>query len=117
MIQDLSDMAVLGGANPEPLQAIDFDMKKLDIAAETSTTMSDLLAKANGARMSGNMHKALRDKAYTFMKEAVDEIRLNGKYVFWRNEERKKRYVSRYLQYHITRTRKESKKKTEESAL
>ena len=30
------------------------------------------------------------------MKQAVDEIRRHGQYVFWRNEARKKGYVSRY---------------------
>ena len=114
MIQDLSDMAVLGTGNPEPLQAIAFDMNKLAIAAETSAAMADLLAKSNGAKLSDNKLKTLRDKAYTYVKQAVDEIRHHGQYVFWRNEERKKGYVSRYVQYHYTRANKKASKKTEE---
>lgn len=113
MIQDLSDMSVLGTGNPEPLQAIAFDMDLLATASVTSSAMADLLAKSNGAKLSDNKLKTLRDKAYTYVKQAVDEIRHHGQYVFWRNEERKKGYVSRYVQYHYTRAKKASQK-TEE---
>ena len=34
---------------------------------------------------------------YSTMKQAVDEIRATGQYVFWRDEDRKKGYVSQYL--------------------
>ena len=115
MIQDLSDMAVLGTGNPDPLKAISFDMNMLTTAAATSTAMANLLAQSNGARMSDNKLKTLRDKAYTYMKQAVDEIRHHGQYIFWRNEERKKGYVSRYVQTHFSRTKKELKQ-TEEQA-
>lgn len=98
MIQDLSDMAVLGTANFEPLKAIGIEMSYLTLAAETSASMADLLAQANGDRRSTNKLKVMRDKAYTHMKQAVDEIRHHGQYLFWRNENRKKGYVSKYLQ-------------------
>lgn len=98
MIQDLSDMAVLGTANFEPLKAIGIEMSYLTLAAETSASMADLLAQANGDRRSTNKVKIMRDKAYTYMKQAVDEIRHHGQYLFWRNENRKKGYVSKYLQ-------------------
>lgn len=113
MIQDLSDLSVLGTGNPEPLKSISFDIKMLDIANATSAEMADLLAKANGSRMSDNKLKTLRDQAYTHMKEAVDEIRRHGQYVFWRNEARKKGYVSRYVQAQNSRTRNDEKKTKE----
>jgi hypothetical protein len=113
MIQDLSDMAVLGTGNPEPLKAIGFDMSQLEIAVETSSAMADLLAKANGARLSDNKLKTLRDKAYTHVKQAVDEIRHHGRYAFWRNEERKKGYVSRYMQYKANQQKKAAKTEPE----
>jgi hypothetical protein len=43
-----------------------------------------------------NKLKKVRDKAFTYMKEAVDEIRIHGQYVFWKDEQRFKGYVSRY---------------------
>ena len=96
MIQDLSDLAALGKANPEPLQAISFDETQLDAAAETSEQMAVLLANANGDKLTNNDLRLLRDKAYTHMKEAVDEIRRCGQYVFWKDEQRMKGYVSQY---------------------
>jgi hypothetical protein len=96
MLQDLSDLSALGKANPQPLQLINFDLAQLDTAATLSEDMAKLLAKANGMKMEDNQLKLLRDKAYTYMKEAVDEIRRHGQYVFWRNEDRKKGYVSKY---------------------
>ncbi|MEQ8471570.1 MAG: hypothetical protein RIC35_10305 [Marinoscillum sp.] len=37
-----------------------------------------------------------RDKAYTFLKRAVDEIREAGKYVFWKDPKRLQGYRSLY---------------------
>jgi hypothetical protein len=96
MIQNLSDLSVLGKANPAPLVKISFDMKLLDQAEVQSAEMAKLLAKNNGDKMSVSASRVLRDKAYTYMKQAVDEIRQCGQYVFYRNEERKKGYISRY---------------------
>lgn len=96
MIQDLSDLAVLGKANPDPLDKINLDMTLLDRAEALSGEMGTLLAKANGQKLNDNSLKIIRDKAYTYMKQAVDEIRRNGQYAFWRTEARKKGYTSRY---------------------
>ena len=96
MLQDLSDLAVLGKANTEPLTKIGLNLGLLDQAATTSEQLAVLLAKANGARLSDNSLKIIRDKAYTHMKEGIDEIREAGQYVFYRNEDRKKGYVSAY---------------------
>jgi len=96
MIQDLSDISALGKANPQPLQLINLDLTQLDTAASLSEDMAALLAKANGLRMSDNKLRVQRDKAYTYMKDAVDEIRRHGQYVFWRNDNRKKGYISKY---------------------
>jgi len=96
MIQDLSDLSVLGKANTEPLKNINLDLELLDKAAVLSEDMASLLAKANGQKLGDNNLKIMRDKAYTYMKQAVDEIRRNGKYAFWRTPEREKGYVSKY---------------------
>ncbi len=98
MIQDLSDLSVLGKANPEPLKKINLDITLLDKAAVLSEEMASLLAKANGQKLGDNNLKITRDKAYTYMKLAVDEIRRNGKYAFWRTPEREKGYVSKFYQ-------------------
>jgi len=97
MIQNLSDLSVLGKANPAPLVKISFDMTLLDQAEVQSAEMAKLLAKNNGDKMSVSASRVLRDKAYTYMKQAVDEIRQCGQYVFYRNEKRKKGYTSQYV--------------------
>ncbi|MFB6317298.1 hypothetical protein [Saccharicrinis sp. FJH54] len=96
MIQDLSNLATLGKANTGPLEAIGYDMSKLDIADQTAESMADILATANGDKAEQNETKLIRDKAYTLLKERVDEIREAGKYLFWKNKQRYKGYVSAY---------------------
>lgn len=96
MIQDLSDISALGKANPEELTQINFDMTLLDIAMIRAEELADLRAKANGAVLDNTKAKDMRDRAYTHLKEAIDEIRDTGKYVFRKNPERYKGYISRY---------------------
>lgn len=96
MIQDLHNLAVLGKANPQLLQGIQFDMAVLDNASQTSDELTELLAIANGEKHLENEAKVMRDKAYTLLKIAVDEVRDCGKYVFWRDETRLAGYASQY---------------------
>jgi hypothetical protein len=97
LIQDMNDLATMGRNNPEPLKAIGFNMDLLDQAARMSDELSELLNLANGDRWSKAEAKIIRDKAYTHLKEAVDEVRECGKYLFWRDEERLRWYTSEYL--------------------
>ena len=96
-LQDLSDASVLGKDNVELLKAIGFDLKLLDEAATQADELSVVLARANGESGNDADAKDIRDRAYTYMKMAVDEIRATGQYVFWRDEDRKKGYVSSYF--------------------
>jgi hypothetical protein len=94
MVQDLIDLAVLGEKYPEPLAAIHFDMEKLSQARELSHSMSELLAASNGAAGEGNEAKILRDKAFTLLDEKARIIREYGQYVFWKDENKLKRYYA-----------------------
>ena len=96
MIQDLNDLAVLGRENPDPLSAIGFDMAKLDAAATQADEMADLLATANGDKAEQNDSKVIRDRAFTHLKELVDDVRSAGKYLFWKDPQRLKGYSSQY---------------------
>lgn len=113
MIQDLSDLAALGKANLQPLKLIGMDVGLLDKAATTSETMAVLLANANGKKMEDNKMRLLRDKAFMHMKEAVDEIRRCGQYVFWKDEHRRKGYISKYIRSKSTAKPKNEAIKTE----
>ena len=97
MLQDLSDLSVLGKENTDLLKGIGFDLKLLSEAAQKANDLAVVLANANGEAGDDDQAKELRDKAYTYMTLAVDEIRTTGQYVFWRDEDRKKGYVSSYF--------------------
>jgi hypothetical protein len=94
MVQDLNDLSVLGKANVDLLTAINFDLGRLDTAANLADHMGDLLGATNGERKTDSEAMAIRDRAYTYLKQAVDEIRECGKFVFWRTPDRMKGYMS-----------------------
>ena len=96
MVQDLNDLSELGKANADLLTLVNFDLTLLDTAAELSDRMGDLLGATNGERKKDSEAMLVRDKAFTYLKQAVDEIRECGKFVFWRNPDRLKGYVSDY---------------------
>ncbi|MCY1722314.1 hypothetical protein OU798_18315 [Prolixibacteraceae bacterium Z1-6] len=92
MVQDLLEIAVLGEKYPDPLNAIKFDLALLPEARTLSHSMSELLAAANGAADDGNQTKVLRDKAFTLLFQKDSIIREYGRYVFWKDEDRRSRY-------------------------
>ena len=96
MIQDLVELAVIGEKNPEPLTGISFDTTRLQSARTLSHHLKDLLAEANGSSDQSSATKSLRDKAYTLLFEKVSLIREYGRYVFWKNEDRREKYYNNY---------------------
>jgi len=96
MVQDLNDLAVLGKSNTDLLAAINFDLTLLDLAADLSDRMGDLLGATNGERKKDSEAMLIRDKAFTYLKQAVDEIRECGKFAFWHTPDRLKGYNSDY---------------------
>ena len=97
LIQDMSDYPAFAKQHPDPLKAINFNTAKIDRASQLSQELLDLLNKVDGVKNSKNRpEKQLRDRAYTYLKQLVDEIRTYGKYTYWNNEEKLKRYSSEY---------------------
>ncbi|MCT4587610.1 MAG: hypothetical protein N4A71_07290 [Carboxylicivirga sp.] len=96
MIQDLVELAVIGEKNPQPLSEISFDATRLQGARTLSHNLSELLAQANGSSDESSQTKKLRDKAYTLLAERVSSIREYGRYVFWKNEDRREKYYNNY---------------------
>lgn len=93
MVQDLIELAVLGENNPEPLNEINFDSDLLPQARVLSHNLLEVLANANGADGDGNETKKLRDKAFTLLAQKDSTIREYGRYVFWKDEDKKDRYI------------------------
>lgn len=112
LAQDMSDYPGLGAEYPDELAAIKFDNNKLVRANELSDELNNLLRVVNGAQNSSlRPEKEMRDRAYTYLKLLVDEIRSYGKYAFWNDEEKQRRYASEYLR---NNREKSSKDKIEE---
>lgn len=93
MVQDLIELAVLGENNPEPLEDINFDLDLLPQARVFSIRMAELLAGANGADGDGHETKKLRDKAFTLLAQKDSIIREYGRYVFWKDDNKRDRYI------------------------
>lgn len=96
MVQDLIELAVLGEKNLDQLSSIGFDTSGLEDVKVLSHTMSELLASANGSTDDGSNNKLLRDKAFTLLSNHVSTIREYGRYVFWKDDSRKKKYYNNY---------------------
>lgn len=108
MIQDLNDLAVLGQSAEPLLVQINCDMQEIEQAYKLSDSLATVLARSNGERTSKNETKILRDRMYTLLKASVDEIRDCGKYIFWKDEAKRKQYSSAYER----RMRGKAKKET-----
>lgn len=96
MIQDLNDLAVLGRNNPVILEKINFDMTKIDKAAAMSDEVATFLASVNRARMEKPEALNIRNRAYTYLKMAHDEVKATARFIFWDKEEKLKGYRSKY---------------------
>jgi len=65
-------------------------------AAAVADEMAALLSRATTDRADNSSTRIIRDKAYVFLKQAVDELRECGQYVFWPDDAHSKGYISRY---------------------
>jgi hypothetical protein len=110
MIQNLLNLYELGTQNPKELEAIGFDFKTLEDAREKSFVLGGILADVKKALHDTNPVLELRNKAYSHLKEAVDEIRRKGQYAFWRDDDKLLGYGSPYLR------KMNSRKKDKEDA-
>jgi len=114
MIQDLSDLAVLGENNLRPLKSINFDETLLASAATSADELAVLLARANGEKELSSVAKITRDRAYTYMEEVVNEVKNCGRYVFWKNEARLKGYRNHYKNKHRKKSSNDDSAGTED---
>ncbi len=105
LVQGLNDLCVLGKAHTALLEEINFDMTLLDGAAERGKSVSTLLARVNAEKIEHNEARIIRDKAYFFLKQVMDEIYSFGKFVFRDNEERRRGYRSDYMHNRLGRHR------------
>jgi hypothetical protein len=97
MIQDLIELSTVGRKHQTELERVGIDLSILDKAWKASFDLGDLLARVNGVVHESSKSQELRNKAYYHLKEAIEEVRLVGQYVFWNDEERRRGYMSAFL--------------------
>ena len=98
LVVDLLDIAVLGKQHSAALDAIGFDAANLDKAKAMHDELSDLLSSANMNPDDLAELKTQSYQAYTYLQEAVSEIREIGQFVFWKDPVRLDLYKSDYYQ-------------------
>lgn len=91
LIQNLKDISAFGKRNSNLLNQINYDIHLLDEAAEFAEILNEILNIAKSGDNSSNI-KHERDEVCMLLKNAVDEIRACGQYVFWRDAERLRGY-------------------------
>ncbi|MCP4214810.1 MAG: hypothetical protein GY765_09135 [bacterium] len=97
IIQSFMDLSALGECSLELLEAVEFDTSLLDRAASLNQELRDSLSYKLAGMTKLTGAKEDRNKAYTHLKEAVDEVRAAGKFVFRKDDTRLPGYRSRHL--------------------
>lgn len=112
MIQDLINLEELGTANAGLLESVCFDMTLLEKADRMGDELRRIYSEATNSTRRFPEAKDIRDRAYTHLREAAEEIRRCGRFVFKGNKERLYGYRSNYLRNrNINRRRKKAEKK------
>ncbi len=96
MLLDLGKLGKIGIDNPNELVKINFPTSKIELAVKYSNELATLYAEATIGDLGSHPKKIARDVAYADLKAIMSEIRDGGKYLFWKDAERKKLYVSEY---------------------
>jgi len=100
LFQGRTHLALIGDNNSKALESCGIDLSILDEARAAADMGAELLAEASADSANEALFRDMRDRAYTHLKSEVNSIRRCGRYVFYRDPERKKGYVSGYLRTH-----------------
>lgn len=114
LVQDLSDIYELCTPNLSLLTAIGIKPELVERTGELSQKMAKVLA-ATRNEPQVSEHRVMRDRAYTYLKQAVDDIREAGRYVFWKNPERCYGYTSDF--FRRKNRRRQRKERSDGSSL
>jgi hypothetical protein len=84
LCQDLNDLAVLAEKNRAAFDRVDFDFEGVTRARAYATEILKAHAEA-ATKKASNDKKDLRNRAFTYLDDAVDEIRAAGLFAFRRD--------------------------------
>jgi hypothetical protein len=114
LVMDFKDGATLGRNNIKALKAINFDLNRLDEAEAMHDRLSNLRSASSMSPADLQELKILAFQAFTYLWQAVAEIRVNGQHVFWKDPERLDLYKSDHYQ-RVGRIRRKSDETEEET--
>jgi hypothetical protein len=95
MLQDLLELSELGKKYQKNLQAINFDVTLLDVAAQKASSLRNLYAKAFIEKSTVGA-KDLRDRAFTYMRGIMGVVLDAAEYAFRKDKARLDYYYSAY---------------------
>jgi hypothetical protein len=108
LIQSLNDLSAFGREHKDFLAAAYFDMSLIDTAAETSDIIGDLHSSVKAKRAYCSESRKIRDKGFTHLKEAVDELKRHADYVLVGRQDRLKGYTSEYNRKRYFKTKQKN---------
>ncbi len=111
MLLDLGKLGAIGVQYPDELVKIKFPTTKVELAIQYSDELATLYASATIGDLGSHPKKVARDVAYAELKAIMDEIRDAGKYLFWKDAERKALYTSDYMSRKGKAARERAKQK------
>lgn len=110
---DLVSCSKLGKANIEQLKNVNADLSLLDRADSLYPELSDIFARMIIDPEKHKKNESIYNKAWTYLKEAIDEIYAAGRYAFDETNDRHQLY---YSDYHKRLAKAAQDKKASEKA-
>jgi len=89
-------LGTLGIRNSAMLEKIHMDMGMLEQAKQKSDALSSLQAQVTNSKYNMIVKRTIRNQAFWHLKEGVDEVRRVGQFVFNKDNDKHKGYVSLY---------------------
>jgi hypothetical protein len=96
LLIDILSCSKLGKSNIGLLNAINSDITLIDRAAQLYTELSDIFARMTVDPAKHKKAESIYNKAWTYLKEALDEIYQAGRYAFDETDERHGLFYSDY---------------------
>ena len=94
----------MGSDNISLLNKTNFDKTLLQTATDTANALAEILARSTSIKAENSKTKTLRNKAYSYLKQHVDEVRRYGRFVFRKDKFRIVGYQLHYKRDHRYRT-------------
>jgi hypothetical protein len=93
-VSDFSTLVKLGRENIFLIKKYEINLSILNSLNNKAQTFEALLEEANGANQEDSQALIMRNKAFTHLKHAVDEIKAYGRFIFKDDETRLKGYLT-----------------------